>query len=92
MTDDKGPWTFTEALCREIGVEPFFAPDKDEVSERPQTYDAARKVCASCVHKVDCADWGIRYEVHGMWGGLSPKERQRLRSKLNIKIPIMVIK
>lgn len=92
MTIDRGPWTFNQALCREIGVEPFFAPDKDEVNDRPQTYDAARRICHDCVHKLDCAEWGIHFEIHGMWGGLSPKERQRIRSKRNIRIPITVIK
>jgi WhiB family redox-sensing transcriptional regulator len=45
---------------------------------------AAKRVCASCDIKFECAEWAIRHESDGLWGGLMPKDRQRIRSERNI--------
>lgn len=39
----------------------------------------ARELCARCPARRDCLDHAIRYaEPAGMWGGHTPKERQRI--------------
>jgi hypothetical protein len=46
--------------------------------ERGEPLDVARKVCAGCVVRSECADYG-RGEHYGIWGGTSENERRRIR-------------
>jgi hypothetical protein len=81
------PWKFEQPVCREIGVEAFYAGDEDD----PQSLDSnvlnnqlAKKLCQTCEHIVECAEWGIRHERFGIWGGLSPYELIAARKNRNI--------
>tara|TARA_R110000772_G_scaffold168377_1_gene280160 strand:- start:469 stop:732 length:264 start_codon:yes stop_codon:yes gene_type:complete len=39
----------------------------------------ARKLCAICPVQKECLEYAvIAEEAHGLWGGLSPKERRKL--------------
>lgn len=78
------PWEFENPVCAEVGTEIFFSKDYDEVNGTtlPQdTYKDAKKLCQSCEHVAECAEWGIRYENFGVWGGLSPADRKNLRAR-----------
>ena len=84
----KGPWEFENAPCTEIGTSHFFSHDKDDPSStgtKDQSFKDAKKVCASCVYQEDCAIWGLQNESHGVWGGLTPKDRKLLKRKLNMR-------
>lgn len=63
-----------DALCVETDPELFF-PDKASLWK----VDAAKKVCAACPVSQDCLAYALvnRFD-DGIWGGLSPGERQRL--------------
>jgi WhiB family redox-sensing transcriptional regulator len=82
------PWDFEEPLCAEVGVELFFARDSDDKEQllRATSYQEAKSLCNKCVHQMECAEWGIKNEEHGVWGGLSPTERTAIR-RVN-RIPI----
>lgn len=41
-------------------------------------------VCAGCPVLVECRQWGIEHENNGVWGGLSERERRRVRRRLGI--------
>ena len=89
MTSDgvRPPWHFEDPVCAEVGTEIFFAADADDfntVGIPQDTYKEARKICQTCDHVVECAEWGIRNENHGVWGGLSPAERKRLRGRMGV--------
>ena len=80
------PWEFDEARCKDTGVELFFHKDNDDperIGFPADHYKQAKRVCDSCKHKIDCALWGIENEVHGMWGGKTPKERKMARRGKN---------
>ncbi len=64
------------ALCR--GVDPgIFHPELEEEDERAS--DAARAVCMQCPVREACLEHAIAVrEKHGVWGGLSSRERRRL--------------
>ena len=63
-------------LCREIPPAVFFPSDGVGV-------ESARRVCANCPVKDECLGWAMsRPEVHGTWGGMSARGRQRLRRQL----------
>ena len=69
------PWR-EHALCR--GVDPgIFHPENEEDDERAS--DAARAVCFQCPVREICLEHAIAVrEKHGVWGGLSSRERRRL--------------
>jgi WhiB family redox-sensing transcriptional regulator len=55
-------------------------PEHWYVAEHTGPYTYARTVCATCPVKLDCLNWALRAdERQGMWGGLSPRQRQQLR-------------
>jgi len=41
----------------------------------------AKKLCKLCPARIACAEYAIvAKEMHGIWGGMSPTERQRARN------------
>lgn len=71
------PREFENPLCAQVDGELWF-PEVGSNSE------SAKRICNQCPHQTECAEWGIKHEVHGVWGGLSAYDRKRLRSKLRI--------
>lgn len=61
------------------GVDPdLFFP------ERGASLAAARQVCAVCPVRRECLQYALDAgEMHGIWGGLSEKERRRIRRTRN---------
>jgi hypothetical protein len=45
---------------------------------------AVRRVCGDCPFRHPCAEWGIKRERHGWWGGLSPDQRADIRKAWGI--------
>ena len=74
MDDDGGELTWqTDALCAQTDPEAFF-PEKGG-----STRDAKR-VCFACPVRDECLDYAMAHdEKFGIWGGLSERERRRLR-------------
>lgn len=90
----KKPWTFEQPICREIGGEMFFAADlddPDEIDSNISNVQEARKVCSSCMHQIDCAEWGIHHEKFGIWGGLSPRDLTQIRKNRNIVLETITL-
>lgn len=56
------------------------------------TYDRARRVCVTCPVQAPCLAQALRDEAgslcnrYGMWGGLTPPERERLSKGLPVFI------
>ena len=71
-TEPKGNWQ-DEANC--LGVDPdLFFP------ERGASTREAKEVCRGCVVRMDCLEYAlVNGEKFGIWGGLSERERRRLR-------------
>ena len=58
-----------------VGPELFFP-------ERGGSSAPAKRVCSTCPVKERCAAYAIdNFERHGVWGGLSERERRRLRKE-----------
>ncbi len=48
--------------------------------ERGESVVEAKAVCAACVVRAECLDYALTHrERFGIWGGLSERERRRLR-------------
>lgn len=74
---ERGPdmsW-LEDAACR--GVDPaLFFP------ERGASTREAKAICAECPVREQCRDYALdTNQKHGIWGGLSERERRRIRSK-----------
>ena len=62
------------AACRGIDLEVFFP-------ERGESAEPARRVCAACPVRQPCLEYAISNRItHGIWGGLTERERRALRS------------
>ena len=61
------------ALCAQTDPEAFF-PEKGGSTRE------AKKVCRSCEVRAECLDYALEHdERFGIWGGLSERERRRLK-------------
>ena len=64
-----------DALCAQTDPESFF-PEKGG-----STRDA-KKICTSCEVRSECLDYALANdERFGIWGGLSERERRKLRRR-----------
>lgn len=64
------------AACRGLDAN-LFHPERGENTAH------AKKVCAACPVRDECLAYALtHYEKHGIWGGLSERERQPLRRDL----------
>lgn len=84
------PKTFNKPLCAEVGATFFYIDDDDDETINIETanvsYQVALEVCKKCIHISDCAEWGIRKERWGVWGGLTPPQRSEIRRKKKITL------
>jgi WhiB family transcriptional regulator, redox-sensing transcriptional regulator len=63
------------AGCRGADLEVFF-PGRGESAE------PAQRICAACPVRQACLDYAISYGiVHGIWGGLTERDRRALRTR-----------
>lgn len=78
----RGDWR-QQANC--LGVDPeLFYPQRggSKVLQAEQIREA-KAVCASCVVRAQCLSAALeRQEEHGIWGGMSERERRRLQTRL----------
>jgi WhiB family transcriptional regulator, redox-sensing transcriptional regulator len=63
------------AACRGTDLEVFFPG-------RGESAGPARQVCAACPVRQPCLDYAITNRItHGIWGGLTERERRTLQSR-----------
>lgn len=67
-----------------VGVDPdLFFP------ERGRSTEPAKQVCRGCPVQSHCLDHAMTENEHfGIWGGLSERERRRLRSQRRRGVPM----
>ena len=68
------PWQ-GEALCAQTDPEAFF-PEKGGSTRE------AKRICNRCPVRTDCLEYALSHdERFGIWGGLSERERRRLKRR-----------
>lgn len=74
--DDDNPLAWqADSLCAQTDPESFF-PEKGG-----STRDA-KKICSSCEVRSECLEYALANdERFGIWGGLSERERRKLRRR-----------
>jgi WhiB family redox-sensing transcriptional regulator len=72
---DPAPW-MSRALCKETDPEAFY-PEKGS-SNRP-----AKSVCGKCEVRDECLEYALANDERwGIWGGLSEKQRRKLKREV----------
>jgi WhiB family redox-sensing transcriptional regulator len=67
-----------DAACRTYAVDYWF-------SETPGTsYSEAKAVCDTCPVRSECLKHALDHEDYGVWGGLTPRERDLYRKGLPV--------
>ena len=73
LTDDALLSWQEQALCAQTDPEAFF-PEKGGSTRE------AKRICVGCEVKAECLDYALgQDERFGIWGGLSERERRRLK-------------
>lgn len=79
------PWK-ADAACR--GMDPDLFHPQTGWSEHAEAHgpvvlgqvEAAKAVCSTCPVRQECLDYALAAgETEGVWGGLDPRERYRMR-------------
>lgn len=66
--------------CRDSDPDAWFA---DEEKPKAAHYNNVKKLCAACPVQAMCLEYAMtNRELHGIWGGLAPKERWNLNRKI----------
>jgi WhiB family redox-sensing transcriptional regulator len=64
------------ALCAQTDPEAFF-PEKGGSTRE------AKRICAGCEVRTECLEYALAFdERFGIWGGLSERERRRLKHRV----------
>ena len=72
VSADEDAWRL-DALCAETDPEAFF-PEKGGSTRE------AKRVCTGCTVRAQCLEFALtKDERFGIWGGLSERERRRIR-------------
>ena len=73
VRDDEPLSWQADALCAQTDPEAFF-PEKGGSTRE------AKKICEQCEVRAECLEYALKHdERFGIWGGLSERERRRLR-------------
>ena len=72
--EEPGSWR-RQGNCLGVNADLFFP-------ERGEPTAPAKKVCFGCVVREDCLEYALEAgEKWGVWGGLSERERRRIRQQ-----------
>jgi WhiB family redox-sensing transcriptional regulator len=72
LLGDLEPWQ-RDALCREHPEVEFFI-------ERGASSAPAKALCQRCAVRDECLAYALEHGIrHGVWGGLSERERRRIK-------------
>lgn len=72
------------AACVHVDIAIFF-PEPKRPGAKLTSYAQARQVCARCTVREECLAHAMSHELQnnrlGMYGGLTPEQRDRLRRR-----------
>lgn len=78
-------WFWQEhGSCRDADPLLFFHPQNERGLSRTRRDHSAKRICAGCDVRMECADYAVRArEPYGVWGGLSEDERDLIYARLD---------
>jgi WhiB family redox-sensing transcriptional regulator len=84
MTYRSAEWK-AQAACRDHpNADIFFTePSRSASVTVLADYRDALELCSSCPVREACLDYALRYDLEGIWGGLTTSARRALRNRLH---------
>lgn len=76
------------ANCRGKNAEVFFPSRNVRNVKDDEDAKKAVEICGECQVRRGCLDYAIRYEAVGIWGGATELQRELLRRKRGIQLPL----
>lgn len=72
-------WQY-QAACRGPHSAIFFPPSRlERRPDKRRRERRAKEICAQCMVRTECLNYAVRIrEQHGIWGGMTEKERRLL--------------
>jgi WhiB family redox-sensing transcriptional regulator len=71
-------WQY-DGVCRTVDPEVFFPPDSERGPVRQRRELQAKQYCEHCPVLARCREHALLvHEPYGVWGGLTPRERDRI--------------
>jgi len=71
-------WQY-DGVCRSVDPEVFFPPDSERGPVRQRRESQAKQYCEHCPVLARCREHALKVqEPYGVWGGLTPRERDRI--------------
>lgn len=68
-----------DGLCRNVGTVMFFGAETEDPPVRARRIDQAKRLCRRCPVATECLDHALTHaERHGIWGGLTTRERRKV--------------
>jgi len=79
----QGDWDWqVNAACRGTDTSNFYHPENERGPSRVKREMRAKAVCAGCSVIENCLRWAVdTREPYGVWGGLSPEDRESLLAR-----------
>ena len=81
----RGPRDFEAPLCAQTDPEAFFPEPGHNLQFE------VKNICGRCEHQIECAEWGLKHERFGIWGGLSELQRRAIRKQRNISVEMIPV-
>ena len=70
-----------DRACHDIDLDVFYP-----VESIGPSVDTAKSICNLCPVRADCLDHALRFELHGVWGGTSERQRIHMRRAAGITL------
>lgn len=68
-----------KGACRGSDPDTFYLPDNIRGQNKRSREAAAKSICQGCPVIKDCLQWAVSVqEPYGVWGGMTPEERNRI--------------
>ncbi len=83
IDENKESWR-DEANCIKAPLNIFF-PEDETGSTSKRKIDRAKTICANCSVQHKCLIYSLNENIdHGVWGGLSSRERKALKRNVDV--------
>lgn len=74
----------SNAQCKGVPPDSFFPQGilgRNGISVDTMEQEVAAKLCGGCPVQNECLEWALVYQLHGVAGGLTSRQRKRIRGR-----------
>lgn len=64
----------------------WFFPEAPRTRQSMINNREALRICSECNIVDDCLQYALEFEIHGIWGGTMPKEREEMRRSRGVRL------